>query len=313
MNIICRPEEIKKPLFATIGMFDGVHRGHRSLINSVREKAYAIGIDSAVITFREHPREILHPETHIPLLSTFDEKIQLLQAAGLDSAIVFDFTPQIASLSAHDFLALLAEKYAVRGLVIGYDHRFGHNRSDGINEYKAYGREFGIEVIQAAPFLINGYTVSSSAIREALMQCDVTKANLMLGYRFFLAGKVVDGYHIGRSLGFPTANIQLTCRNKLLPPVGVYAVTATLPDGSQHNGMMNIGYRPTIEEDHKLSVETHLFDFDGNLYGQEIIIALAGYIRNEKKYDSLDELRAHLVKDAEAARRVIQESAATYI
>lgn len=152
MNIICRPEEIKKPLFATIGMFDGVHRGHRSLINSVREKACAIGIDSAVITFREHPREILHPETHIPLLSTFDEKIQLLQAAGLDSAIVFDFTPQIASLSAHDFLALLAEQYAVRGLVIGYDHRFGHNRSDGINEYKAYGREFGIEVIQAAPF-----------------------------------------------------------------------------------------------------------------------------------------------------------------
>ena len=132
----------------------------------------------------------------------------------------------------HDFLALLAEKYALKGLVIGYDHRFGHNRSDGINEYKAYGQEFGIEVIQASPFLIEGYTVSSSAIREALMQREVAKANLMLGYRFPLSGCVVGGQHIGRSLGFPTANIQFAGHNKLLPPVGVYAVTATLPDGT---------------------------------------------------------------------------------
>lgn len=310
MNIIYRPQEIKKPLYAAIGMFDGVHRGHRSLIDIVREKAHIIGTDSAVITFREHPREILHPETHIPLLSTFDERMQRLEAAGLDYAIVFDFTPQIARLSARDFLALLAEKYALKGLVIGYDHRFGHNRSDGINEYKAYGQEFGIEVIQAAPFLINGYTVSSSAIREALMQREVSKANLMLGYRFPLSGCVVDGHRIGRSLGFPTANVQFFGSNKLLPPVGVYAVTATLSDGSRHNGMMNIGYRPTIDGDHRLSVEAHLFDFNGNLYGQNITIALVDYIRDERKYESLDELRTHLIHDAEEARRIIAQDSA---
>lgn len=310
MNIIYRPQEIERPLFAAIGMFDGVHLGHRSLIDIVREKSHTIGSSSAVITFREHPREILHPETHIPLLSTFDERMRLLESAGLDNAIVFDFTPEIASLSAHDFLALLAEKYALKGLVIGYDHRFGHNRSDGINEYKAYGQEFGIEVIQASPFLIEGYTVSSSAIREALMQREVAKANLMLGYRFPLSGCVVDGQHIGRSLGFPTANIQFAGHNKLLPPVGVYAVTATLPDGTRYNGMMNIGYRSTIEGDHRLSVEAHLFDFSGNLYGQEITIALVDYIRDERKYDSLDELRTHLVHDAHEARRILaQENA----
>ena len=308
MKIVHYPQESTCPLFATIGMFDGVHRGHLSLIRSVQTEASLIGAASAVVTFKRHPREILHPDSRMPLLTTFDERMELLSLAGIDYAIVLDFTTEIAHLSAHDFLALLAENYHVKGLIIGYDHRFGHNRSEGFDEYCTYAKKYCMKIMQTPPYRIGNETISSSAIREALSSGNIRLANEMLGYNYTLEGTVTNGHRLGRILGFPTANLLPDDNCKLLPAVGAYVVKATLPDGSEYGGMMNIGQRPTVSGDSCISIETHLFDFNDNLYGKHLSIAIIDFMRHEQKYASINDLQEQLQQDAATALRLLKEN-----
>ncbi len=305
MKIITSPEKPTQPLFATIGMFDGVHLGHRDLIGHVRACAADTGMASAVVTFRKHPRTLLRSDNPISLLTTYEERMQHLEATGVDYVILLDFTPHLAALSARDFLSLLSREYGVQGLVVGYDHRFGHNRSEGFDQYHAYGEALGMVVTAALPFYLNGETVSSSTIRYALLHGKIEQASTMLGYRYQLTGNVVEGHQLGRSIGFPTANIAIDCPEKLLPAIGVYAVMALLPDGKRCEGMMNIGCRPTVSGDGCLSVEVHLLGYNGSLYGKELTIELVAYMRGEVRYNSVDELRLHLQADATEARRIL--------
>lgn len=307
MKIVRHPQETSGSLVATIGMFDGVHRGHLSLIQAVQTEANRTGRASAIVTFKNHPREIIYPECKTPLLTSFEERMARLSQTGIDTAIVLDFTDKTAHLSARDFLSFLTTRYNVKGLIVGYDHRFGHNRSEGFEQYCTYAKEFHMEIRQASPYLIDNDAVSSSAIRDALSAGNIKRANAMLGYRYTLAGNVIDGHQLGRTLGFPTANLQPDDNRKLLPAVGVYAVMATLPDGSKYGGMMNIGQRPTVSGDDDISVETHLFGFNGNLYGKHLSIDLIDFMRSEQKYASIDDLRKHLQQDASTARRLLQE------
>ena len=305
MIIADRPIKICHRLVATIGMFDGVHSGHCFLIDRVRQEASRLGLASAVITFSSHPREVLHPDTFVTQLTSYDERIKRLAATGLDYAIVMTFNRNVAELSALDFLSVLHNEYNVDVLLIGYDHRFGHNRCEGFAEYRAYGKELGIEVLEATPFRTTDGIASSSTIRQALSQGNIRTANNMLGYHYTIEGTVVEGHQLGRKLGFPTANLQLNDSHKLLPMLGVYAVKIRLNDNSRHGGMMNIGMRPTVSGDKDITAEVHLFDFSGNLYGQKIEVEFIDFMRPEAKYSSTDELQAHLHKDACEAKRIL--------
>lgn len=306
MIIVRHPHEIDRPTIATIGMFDGVHAGHRSLLQHIKHSAASRGVASAVITFAKHPRLVLNPNTHLQLLTTYDERMQLLADIGIDYAIVFDFTPEFAQLSAQQFITTLHNDYHIEGLYIGYDHRFGHNRSEGFAEYQAYGKQAGMEVVEAQPFDTPVGTPSSSAIRKALATGNVEQANKLLGYEYSLTGIVVEGHQLGRELGYPTANIAPNNPLKLLPGIGVYAVRATLPDGSMHNAMMNIGRRPTVNGNEDITLETHLFDFTGNLYGKTITITFVAFMRNEERYTSLAALQQALANDALRALEILR-------
>src|SRR5574344_1415764 len=231
-----------EPCAATIGFFDGVHKGHQFLISQLKKVAQERGIVSAIITFPVHPRKVLNDEYQPQSISTKEEKIRLIEKSGVDYCILLPFTRDIASLSAFDFMKLLKEKYMVTALIIGYDHRFGHNRLEGFEEYCKYGKEIGIEVIQATELDNAELAVSSSAIRKLLISSDMAKANSLLGYRYSISGKVIDGYKIGRKLGYPTANISLLDDDKILPGKGVYAVYV-YTDGTKRGGMLNIGTR----------------------------------------------------------------------
>lgn len=305
MIIVRNPHEVAHHAIAAIGMFDGMHLGHRSLLQHIKDSAAAKGICSAVITFAKHPRWVLNPQSHIQLLTTYDERMQLLADMGIDYAIVFDFTPELAQLSAKQFITLLHNGYNIRGLYIGYDHRFGHNRNEGFSEYQTYGKEIGMEIIEAKPYDTLVGTPSSSSIRKALIAGEIERANTLLGYQYSLSGTVVKGMQLGRELGFPTANIIPNDPHKLLPMQGVYAVRATLADGTRCNGMMNIGRRPTVNGSDSLSLEVHLFDFSGNLYGQSITISFVAFMRQEEQYPSLETLQQALTGDALQARKIL--------
>ena len=284
------------PSVATIGFFDGVHRGHRFLIEQVCEAAAVRGLASSVITFPVHPRKVMHPDFHSELLTTCDEKTALLADTGIDYCIMLDFTPDLARLSAKQFMAVLKGDYQVQALVIGYDHRFGHNRSEDFDDYVRYGQELGMEVILAQAYSNNEMTVSSSAIRHLLLEGDVSEAANCLGYHFFLNGTVVNGYHVGRKIGFPTANLRVSDSDKLIPCDGVYAVRVCV-EGKEYGGMLSIGYRPTLENGPDRSIEVHIFRFDADIYQQPMRLSFVRRTRPELKFDSIEELIAQLHRD----------------
>ncbi len=308
MDIVRCSHEIPSPIVATIGMFDGVHLGHRFLIDDVIAMARRRGMPSAVVTFAQHPRRVLCPDADVALLTTFDERMQLLGLCGVDYAIVMDFTVEFSRQSACEFLRLLHCEFYVETLLVGHDHRFGHNRSDDFSDYCTCGRELGMEIVKALPYQCNDGIVSSSSIRKLLLEGDVSRANLLLGYRYALQGRVVEGYRLGRELGFPTANIALSNSEKLLPAMGVYAVVVHTDDGGRYKGMMNVGQRPTVSGDENLSVEVHLFDFSGNLYDSMLTIELVAFMRREQKYDSVKCLREHLQIDEQQARYLLDKA-----
>lgn len=296
----------KNPQVATIGFFDGVHRGHRYLIDQMITVAKEAGMESTVITFDRHPRQVLHSDYLPQMLSSFEEKKALLENTPADHIEILTFDEQLAALSAHDFMKeVLRERLNVRKLVIGYDNRFGHNRSEGFEDYVRYGQELGIEVIQAMPLSEpDKEAISSSYIRACLLVGNVWGANEALGYAYSLTGRVTDGFHEGRKIGFPTANLNTDEIGKLVPASGVYAVHVQL-ENEQHlrPAMMNIGMRPTYDG-HMQTLEVHIFDFNGDIYGQQLRVVFDRRIRNEMKFSSPQELAKQLEKDKEEVRRI---------
>lgn len=285
---------------ATVGFFDGVHAGHRYLIEELRREAEKRGLKSMVVTFKMHPRKVLHTAYQPQLLTAHDEKTDQLQSTGVDVIVELDFTPKMAALSAFEFIKqVLSEQLNVKMLLVGHDHRFGRNREDGFPEYVKYGRENGIEVIQASRYSTGEFShISSSEIRTALKTGDIEKANALLTYPYAFTGYVVNGFKVGKKIGFPTANLQPVEPDKLIPGVGVYAVEIEWK-GDAYKAMMNIGQRPTLDNGHAISLEVHILDFDADIYHQNIKVTFIQKIRDEKKFDSIAELIEQLNFDKE--------------
>lgn len=305
MNIIkdTYPQSLP-PTVATIGFFDGVHLGHRYLINQVKIAASQCGWCSSIITFPIHPRQVIQSDYQPQLLSSPEEKIELLSQTGVDNCILLPFTRELSKLTAWEFMQLLYEQYKVRMLVIGYDHRFGHNRAETFEDYCRYGRELGIHIMQATAYTQEQDKVSSSAIRRSLLSGDVMTAHKYMGYNYFLEGTVVSGYQVGRKIGFPTANLRVDFPYKLIPSIGVYAVRVQVA-GQQWKGMLSIGYRPTINNGNDLSIEVHILNFQGDIYNQKMRLEFIEYLRPEIKFDSVDELIAQMHKDKEETIKVL--------
>lgn len=295
-----------KASVATIGFFDGVHRGHCFLLKKVCEIAKARSLNSMAITFPLHPRMVMQSDYIPRLLTTFEEKCHLLSTTGVKTCIALPFTRELAMLSAYEFMRLILRDFLhIKVLLIGYDHRFGHNRSEGFEEYVRYGKELGIEVIQATPFSWNNVQISSSIVRNLLTKGDVRMASECLGYNYFMNGTVIGGHQIGRTLGFPTANLQMEDSLKLIPKDGVYAVHVYYEE-KQYQGMLNIGFRPTINEDDSRTIEVHLLQFEGNLYAKNLRIDLVERIRGEQKFLNRQALVHQLTLDADACIKIFK-------
>ena len=306
MNIIrdTHPQALT-PSVATIGFFDGVHLGHRHLINQVKMAASLNGWCSSIITFPVHPRQVIQSDYQPSLLSSPEEKIELLASTGIDNCILLPFTRELSQLTAWEFMQLLYDQYKVRMLVIGYDHRFGHNRAETFEDYCRYGRELGIHIMQATAYTQEQDKVSSSVIRRALLSGEVSTATTYLGYPYFMQGTIVSGYQVGRKIGFPTANLQVDFQNKLIPAIGVYAVRVSV-NGQSYRGMLNIGHRPTLNNGTDLSIEVHILEFEGDIYHQPMRIEFVDFLRPEAKFNSVDELTLQIQKDKEAAIKILE-------
>ena len=288
----------------TIGTFDGVHIGHRKILESLINSAKDEGLRSTVLTFYPHPRIVLQKDSDIKLLNTLEEKQQILESLGLDYLIVHPFTKEFSRLSATEFVRdILVNELKTKKIVIGYDHRFGRNRNANINDLIAFGSTLDFKVEEIPAQLIDDVSVSSTKIRKALEEGDVKTANSYLGYSYMLSGSVKKGKGLGKQLEFPTANLHIDEPYKLIPKNGVYVVKATW-DGKMLYGMMNIGFNPTVDGKKK-SLEIHFFDFNEDLYNRKIRVEMIERIRDEVKFDSLEALKEQLRKDKETSLSLI--------
>lgn len=290
----------ERSFVATIGFFDGVHKGHLYLISQLQTLAKATGLKSLVITFDKHPRLVVKPDVEVLLLTTNEQKCALLEQLGIDATLLLNFTLEMSQMTAYSFMKYLHDELQVKVLLIGYDHRFGHNRSEGFEDYVRYGKEIGIQVVQAQEERISDEMgISSSAVRQFISQGNMVGATQCLGRFYGFTGKVIPGYHQGTKLGFPTANLLLDIPNRLLPPVGVYVVWASF-DGHTYKAMLNIGYRPTVSYDGNISMEVHLLNFKGEIYGETIQVDFVHRLRDEKKFSSPQELVEQLKRDVQS-------------
>ena len=296
--------QVLPPSVATIGFFDGVHRGHRFLINQVKEVADKDGLYSALVTFPMHPRQVIQTTYHPQLLSSPKEKLELLETTQVDYCLLLPFTQELSLLSAREFMQLLRNKFNIHTLVIGYDHRFGHNRSESFEDYCRYGEELNIYRVRARAYTDGEDKISSSVIRQQLKEGKVSQAAQFLGYNYYLDGTVVDGYKVGRKIGFPTANLQVDCSDKLIPSEGVYAVYVYV-EGKKWAGMLNIGHRPTINNGNNVSIEVNILNFSEDIYHKEMRIEFVKYLRPEEKYGTIDELIAQMHKDREETAKIL--------
>ncbi len=287
---------------ASIGFFDGVHRGHLCLIEQLCQEAQRRDMSSLLVTFDRHPRTIVSPD-HVPtLLTTLEEKEHLLRQTGVDEITILPFTKELSLLSARDFMEqVLLRELDVRALVLGYDHAFGHG-GGAFADYVRWGQEIGIDVVRAHE--LESLMVSSSKCRKRLEQGDVEAAGEMLGRAYTLGGTVVRGFHIGRELGFPTANLKPD-EEKLIPAHGAYAVWAVLSNGERRGAMLNIGNRPTIGNGEAVSIEVNIFDYDGDLYGQRLTLEFVSRLREEQRFATREELSAQLAADETSARKIL--------
>ena len=287
----------------TIGTFDGVHTGHQQIIAQLKEEAHAIGGETVIITFHPHPRKVVaHKEVFV--LNTLDEKIELLREKGIDHLVVVPFDERFASQSAKEYVEhFLFEKFHPHTVIIGYDHRFGHGRQGDYHLLEDFGKQLGFLVKEIPEHVLNNITVSSTKIREALLNSDVETANNYLGYDYFFEGLVIEGNKLGRTLGYPTANLQIETSEKLIPGNGVYAVIASV-DKSTYKAMMNIGVRPTVDGKKRM-IEVNLFDFNQDIYGKTLRVYIKKYLRGEVKFNGLEELKNQLGIDKESTLRVL--------
>ena len=289
----------------TIGTFDGVHLGHQAIFNKMKEEAEKIDGETVVITFFPHPRIVLGLDSkNLKFINTQEKKINRIDEAGIDHLVIVSFTKQFAGMSSEEFIRnLVIQKIKPAKVIIGYDHHFGKNREGSLELVSRMGMEFGFEVEAVEAQLAGGTIVSSTKIRDLLHEGRVRQANELLGYEYSITGKVVTGKSIGRKLGFPTANIEISDEYKLIAAVGVYACRVEWM-GNMYQGMSNIGFRPTINHGN-LTIEVNIFDFDKNIYGEEITISFVERMRDEKKFESLEALTAQLVKDKEATLKIL--------
>lgn len=283
----------------TVGFFDGVHLGHQQIITELHKVAAKINGESVVFTLYPHPRSVLYPsEANLELITALDEKIELLRLAGIQHLIVYPFTKEFAKLTACEFIEdYLIKRIGIKHLVVGYDHHFGHDREGDVEVLKKCVQRNHVEIEKVTAFRLNDKKVSSSKIRAAIKEGDIQLANQFLNYNFFISGQVVEGNKLGRTIGFPTANVFVEDKNKLIPPNGVYEATVTV-ESMTYKAMVNIGFRPTINETRKLkSIEANILDFNQNIYKKDIRVSFIRKIRDEQKFANLEELKAQLERD----------------
>lgn len=308
MEIVTKCTAMNLPAcVATIGCFDGVHRGHQYLIQQVYNIAKAEGLVSCLITFSNHPRQVLDTDYHPKQLLCLAQKIERLEQTPIDYCVLLPFTKELSLLSAKEFMEVLHQEYHVQTLFIGYDHHFGHNTKEGFTEYQQYGKELGMRVLKSKALVEDGTSISSTLVRSLLLEGNIKQANAYLGYNYCINGRVVKGQSVGRTLGFPTANIEPLCAEKLVPACGVYAVYVYV-DKLRYMGMLNIGTCPTVHEDGKeVSIEVHILNFSGNIYDQILRIEFVDYIREELKFASLYKLTLQLQQDRSAVKNLLNQ------
>ena len=297
----------KNPV-VTIGMFDGLHAGHRVVLRQIIDNAKALNGESVIISFWPHPRIVLNKGADkLRFLTSLEEKTRLFSETGINHLVLIPFTKELAYLTAKEFIkTYLVDGIKLKHLAVGYDHRFGKDRVSSFEEYEKYAREFGFSISQVKQVDIGGLHTSSSSIRELLLDGDISSANKLLSYNYLLTGRVVGGMKLGRKLGFPTANIELQEPKKLIPPDGVYACMVTIV-GKRYQGMLNIGYRPTFNDKQKLrSIEVHILDFRKDIYSEEISVEFIDRIRDEKKFTGLEDLKTQLKNDEQKARKILK-------
>ena len=287
-------------LAASIGMFDGMHRGHITLINALKEQAALRGQRSAVVTFKQHPQLVVNPNGSPRALMTLDKKIAAIAATAPDYLILLDFDATLSQYTAQQFMELLHDRYNVETLVMGYNHRFGHERNTTFAHYVEQGERRGVEVVKAPEYLGQFAPVSSSIVRQLIAGGRVEDAMNCMGHPF----ELVHGFHNGRGIGFPTANVGELPPGIILPHNGAYAVMV-LVDDQWHQGMVNIGYRPTLDNGHKLSIEVHIFDFDSDIYGKPITLQFIRFLRLEFKLGSIEQLREQLTYDKALSQQIL--------
>ncbi len=292
------------PSVVTIGTFDGVHIGHKKIIEHLIESAKSNGLESVVLTFFPHPRMVLQQDSDIKLINTIDERTQILEETGLDNLVIHPFTKEFSRLTAGEYVQqMLIERLNVRHVIIGYDHRFGRNRNSNITDLASYGIQNDFTVEEISKQDIDDVAVSSTKIRQSLLEGNVAKANTYLGYNFMLTGKVVKGKELGRKLNYPTANLHIKESYKLIPKNGVYIVKSHI-NSRIYFGMMNIGTNPTVNGTDR-TIETHFFDASFNLYEKKIQIEMLKRVRDEKKFDSIEDLQEAMQKDEDFSRDYI--------
>lgn len=289
----------------TSGTFDGVHLGHQKILQILRETTQASGGESVVLTFWPHPRMVVSQDSQgLKLLSTIDEKIELLEQQGVNHLLIIPFTREFSELSSEEYVqSILLDTIGTKKLVIGYDHRFGRNREGGFEYLEANAHRFGIKLEEIPRQEIDNLVISSTQIRESLQEGNIKAANELLGRPYTFSGIVVKGRQLGRTIGFPTANVQVAESYKLIPANGVYAVKA-LVRGSWLNGIMNIGNRPTVDGIGRTQ-EVYILGFSDDIYGENITVELVDYIRSEQKFNGLDELKSQILKDKETGIQIL--------
>lgn len=293
----------------TIGTFDGVHNGHRQIIRLMKEEADAVQGETVIITFNPHPRQVLSPDHRpVPLLSTLEEKITLLEQAGMHHLVIVPFNAAFAEQPASTYIRdFLVRRFHPHTIIIGHDHRFGHDRTGDYRLLEKEATQFNYQLKEIPAYMLKDAGISSTRIREALFNNDIATANECLGYDYFFSGKVVEGNKLGRTIGFPTANLLPLNSEKLVPGNGVYAVTLSISSrpGKSFKGMMNIGTRPTVNGTGR-AIEVNIFDFDEMIYGDIITVYLKAHLRNEKKFDGLDALKAQLADDRIHSAKILE-------
>jgi len=297
---------INSPTILTLGTFDGVHKGHQKILKKLKTEAKKDNLKSVVLTFFPHPRTVLNPDFPLKLINTIEERSNLFEKSGIDILITHPFDKNFSELSPDEFVKnILVDKLNIKKILIGYDHRFGKNRTAGIMDLKSFGLKYDFQVIEISVEEQDKVSISSTKIRNSVEKGNLSKAKSYLGYDFSLKGKVIKGNAIGRTLGFPTANLNIEEDYKLIPKKGVYLISTQL-DNKVVFGMMNIGVKPTLDLK-KETIEVNLFNWNKNLYGKVIKVFVMEYLRDEKKFDSLNDLKNQIELDEKTCAKLIEE------